>query len=111
MCLAINGKAMAGMRKMYYLCNVFPMGLQALLLSLVNLGNSMARRQADSLCTLVSVSCVKRLLYSLLSEFRAKEGKCFALFFFFTISKTILGYSKAGRTLESEGNRRNEVLP
>lgn len=40
-----------------------------------------------------------------------KEGKCFALFFFFTISKTILGYSKAGRTLESEENRRNEVLP
>lgn len=32
-------------------------------------------------------------------------------FLFFTISKTILGYSKAGKTLESEGNRRNEVLP
>ncbi len=40
-----------------------------------------------------------------------KEGKCFALFFFFTISKTILGCSKAGRTLESEGNRHNKVLP
>lgn len=82
MCLAINGKAMAGMRKMCYLCSVFPMGLQALLLSLVNLGNSMARRQEDSLCILVSVSCVKRLLYSLLSEFRARKANASRFSFF-----------------------------
>ena len=80
MCLAINGKAMAGMRKMCYLCSVFPMGLQALLLSLVNLGNSMARRQEDSLCILVSVSCVKHLLYSLLSEFRARKANASRFF-------------------------------